>query len=188
MIDPHFPVIGDQLQANIQELALDNKGALAINDAIISTLALNHPGGGIAFRIDSLQGSVTYVTDNELYPPGKAKTSYDEWVNFVAGTDLLIHDAMYEDNELSRIHGWGHSLISQTMKLGHDATIANLVLFHHDPSRTDQQLDAILADCKREVGNSTDRQVYMAKEGDSYSITDSKVIVENRIPDTKKPT
>jgi len=188
MIDPHFPVTGDQLQANINELALDTKGEIVIDDVNIRTLALNHPGGGIAFRMDSQQGSVTYVTDNELFPPGKAKTSYDEWVNFVAGTDLLIHDAMYQDKELERIHGWGHSLISQTMKLAHDANVANLALFHHEPSRTDQQLDEILADCKQEIASSTGRKVFIAKEGDSYFVTDSKVMVENNTLDTKKPT
>ena len=188
MVDPHFPVTGDQLQATIKKLPLDQKGKIVIDNINISTLSLNHPGGGFAFRIDCQHGSMSYITDNELYPPGTANTSYDDWINFVSGTDLLIHDAMYLNEELDHTHGWGHSLISHTMQLGHDANIANLVLFHHDPSRSDQQLDQILANCQREIANSLDRNVYMAKEGDCYSISQSSVTVETKQPNTKKPT
>ena len=176
MTTPHFPVSGDQLQAMINEFPLDHKGQIIIDNISISTLPLNHPGGGTAFRVDSQYGSMTYITDNELYPPTPPKTSYENWISFVRGTDLLIHDAMYKDNELEKIHGWGHSLISQAIQLGRDADIANLVLFHHDPSRTDDQLDSILME-SRKIYESTGQELYLAKEGDCYSITNSVVTV-----------
>ena len=69
MVDPHFPVPGDQLHAEVDVMTVDNEGKLTIGDAAISTLPLNHPGGGTAYRVDTPQGSMAYVTDNELEPP-----------------------------------------------------------------------------------------------------------------------
>lgn len=40
-------------------------------------------------------------------------------------------------------HGWGHSLASQACALAAAAGVKQLVLFHHDPDRTDDEVDAI---------------------------------------------
>jgi ribonuclease BN (tRNA processing enzyme) len=113
---------------------------------------------------------MAYVTDNELFPPDEPNTSYQDWVEFLSGVDYLIHDAMYLDEELEKIHGWGHSLISQTLQLAGDAGVANLILFHHDPSRSDDQLDQILLDSRNWMKkNYSSCQVDMAKEGNEYS-------------------
>ena len=87
--------------------------------------------------------SVGYVTDNELEPPGKVHTTYDEWVAFCSGVDVLIHDAQYTEADMPHKHGWGHSLMSQVRKLAIDAEVGSLVMFHHDPDRSDVQLDEI---------------------------------------------
>ncbi len=104
---------------------------------------LNHPGGGNAYRIEEDGVSVAYITDNELDPPAAPHTSYDEWVEFCAGVDLMIHDAQYIENDMPAKHGWGHSLISQVRQLAVDAQVKNLVMYHHDPERTDGELDEI---------------------------------------------
>ena len=176
MVDPHFPVPRNRLPATIKTLLMDKEGKLSMGGATISSCALNHPGGGAAYRVDTLQGSMAYITDNELIPPYKPNTTFDEWVTFIKGVDLLIHDAMYLDEEADKIHGWGHSLISQTMELAKKADIPHLVLFHHDPLRTDKQLDCILTDCQKELKKeATTRQVSIATEGEHYEITHAGV-------------
>ena len=107
---------------------------------------LNHPGGGVAYKVD--EGGVTcaYVTDNELDPPYAQQTNYDQWVNYLQGVDLLIHDAQYTDSDMPHKHGWGHSLISQVRQLAVDAEVGMLALFHHDPERSDAELDQIQRD------------------------------------------
>ncbi len=40
-------------------------------------------------------------------------------------------------------HGWGHTLISQLRRLATDAEVGTLVMFHHDPDRSDAELDEI---------------------------------------------
>ena len=171
MVDPHFPVTGAQLQAEIEVAPFNDQGTIMIGDTRISTLPLNHPGGGSGYRVDTAHGSLAYITDNELYPPNQAKTSYAGWIDFVQDVDLLIHDAMFVDDELPKVHGWGHSLISQALQLALDADVKRLLLFHHDPSRSDAQLDAILADSREWMASrAAGIEVLVAREGESYQL------------------
>lgn len=176
MIDPHFPVPSDKLAAKVNILSTQDD-YIHIGENRIETKSINHPGGGSAYLLRTSNGSsMAYVTDNELDPPGKQATTYQEWINFLQGVDLLIHDAMYLDDELERTHGWGHSLISQTLKLAADAKVANLVLFHHDPSRTDKQLDKIKKDSKAWMKEHYPScKVYVAQEADEYTVIKSQV-------------
>ncbi len=169
MTDSHFPVTGAQLQAEIEVLAFNDQGIIVIGDTKVSTLPLNHPGGGSGYKIETADGSLAYITDNELFPPDEMQTPYPEWVNFLQGVDLLIHDAMFLDDELPKVHGWGHSLVTQTLQLALDADVKHLLLFHHDPSRTDAQLDEILANSREWMtSHSAEIEVSLAREGESY--------------------
>ena len=170
MTNPHFPVPSDKLEAKVSVLAIEN-GKLTIGDTNIYSKSLNHPGGGSAYRLENSTASMAYVTDNELDPPEKPATSYSDWVDFLKNVDYLIHDAMYLDHELTKIHGWGHSLISQTLQLAVDAKVKNLVLFHHDPSRTDDQLDEIRKTSQAWMKNHfSECQVHVAMEGSKFVI------------------
>ena len=104
---------------------------------------LNHPGGGVAYRINENGATCAYVTDNELDPPYEPATTYHQWVDFLHGVDVLIHDAQYTEDDMPHKHGWGHTLISQVRRLATDAEIGALVMFHHDPDRSDSELDEI---------------------------------------------
>lgn len=182
MADPHFPVPGDHLLANVDVHPIQ-KGKVELGKFTVSTIAANHPGGCCAYRVDSGEGSFAYVTDNELFPPGEKKvaTSYEQWLTFLQGVDLLLHDAMYLDHELSRIHGWGHSLVSQVLQLSVDARAKNLILFHHDPSRTDDHLDSIGYQSAEWMASQLDfkSRVFMAREGDSYTLRQGRVLLDN---------
>ena len=176
MTDPHFPVPSDKLEAKITLLSSDKNGLL-IGSNNIYTKRINHPGGGSAYILENDQGSMAYITDNELFPPNTPETSYEEWVAFVQNVDFLIHDAMYLDEELKNTHGWGHSLISQTLQLAVDAKVPNLVLFHHDPARTDEQLDMIKQKSRDWMKQKHPNcQVYVAKEGDEYRLNKGSVV------------
>jgi len=171
MTPPYFPISHDKIQAQVNVLPLKNDGHLNIDSLNISTCALNHPDGGSAYRIDTTEGSFAYVTDSELLPPKTVNTTWEQWVDFLQDVDLLVHDAMYIDEELSQTHGWGHPLVSQVQRLARDANVAKLVLFHHDPKRTDKQLEAILANTQQWMKKQHPHcQVTLAKEMESYQI------------------
>jgi ribonuclease BN (tRNA processing enzyme) len=115
-----------------------------IGSARVTRVALNHPGGADGFRIDDADGSsVCYLTDNELHPPGAAVTSLEELARFARDTGLIIHDAQYLPEDMPDKHGWGHSLVHDVLSLGRAAEARTLALYHHDPSRDDEALDAI---------------------------------------------
>jgi len=187
MTNPHFPVPSDKLEAQVNLLSTDS-GIVEIGNNKVYSKSLNHPGGGSAYRLETPIGDMAYVTDNELDPPSKPTTTYVEWLNFLTNVDYLIHDAMYLDDELERIHGWGHSLISQVLQLASDTNVKNLILFHHDPSRTDDQLDAIAKKSQEWMArHNPECQVYVAKEGSKFLISSdpktNKSRIDNRMHD-----
>ena len=106
------------------------------------TQRLNHPGGATGWRIEADGVAFVHLTDNEIDGPG-ARTSFDELVEFCRGADVLSHDAQYLDADLPEKHGWGHSVVGRVCDLAAAAQVGRLVLFHHDPDRTDDELDAV---------------------------------------------
>lgn len=140
----HFPVKAADLPSNnfskfkgIESELYEREGIQVVKQRI------NHPGGGVAYKITENGVSCAYVTDNELDPPKNPVTNYDHWVNYLHGVDVLIHDAQYTENDMPHKHGWGHSLISQVRQLATDAEVGALVMFHHDPDRSDSELDEV---------------------------------------------
>jgi phosphoribosyl 1,2-cyclic phosphodiesterase len=140
----HFPVRAEDLPSFAMPKFKGIESELYEREGIqVVRQPLNHPGGGVAYRIEENGVRCAYVTDNELDPPHKPATRYDQWVNYLHGVDLLIHDAQYTQDDMPHRHGWGHSLISQVRQLAADAEVGTLVMFHHDPDRTDAELDEI---------------------------------------------
>ena len=139
----NFPVSADQLPSRSECITGDPALVLGEENVLVRRAPLNHPGGGYAYRIGDDSASCAYITDNELDPPGKVTTRYEQWVEFCRGVDVLIHDAQYLKGDMPQKHGWGHSLVSQVRQLAVDAEAASLVMFHHDPDRSDAEIDFI---------------------------------------------
>ncbi|MGB5398376.1 MAG: MBL fold metallo-hydrolase [Gammaproteobacteria bacterium] len=162
----NFPVKADDLPSNSSCTFKGAESELYEKQIYVVKKPLNHPGGGSAYKITEDGVSCAYVTDNELDPPYKLHTSYDEWVNFLHGVDVLIHDAQYTEDDMPHKHGWGHSLISQVRQLAIDAEIGALVMFHHDPDRTDDELDEIQIENEKHLrSNRAPARSIVAAEG-----------------------
>ena len=76
------------------------------------------------------------------------------------GTDLVIYDATYTDDEFARFRGWGHSTWQEGIRLCEAAGARRLVAFHHDPEHDDEALDRIAADMEQRRSGSL-----VAREG-----------------------
>jgi len=139
----HFPVTPEDLPARVLCLMEQGLDVFQERGCRLSWIATNHPGGGTGYRIEHAGRSVVYLTDNELEPPYEQATSFDELAEFCRHTDVLIHDAQYLQSDMPAKHGWGHSLVQQARQLAVAAEAKHLILFHHDPVRTDDGLDAI---------------------------------------------
>jgi ribonuclease BN (tRNA processing enzyme) len=139
----HFPVSSKELPSETKCVMVNIEDVLQAHGIHVTRRALNHRGGGSAYRIEEDGVSCAYITDNELRPADKVKTTYEEWVEFCYGVNVLIHDSQYVESDLPLKYGWGHSLVSQVRQLALDAAVETLVLFHHDPDRTDSELEHI---------------------------------------------
>jgi len=115
-----------------------------INDVNVKTMLLSHPGTCLGYRFEYRDRSICYVTDNELFPEGTKEYNPNYWEKltaFVASTDILITDATYTDEEYTKKMKWGHSAVSQVVKLAHAAQVKELHLIHHDPDQSDDDID-----------------------------------------------
>ncbi len=147
----YFPVDFSALNAAIQFVDLDRQ-ELDVGSSRIRLVESNHPGGGVGFRIQDGPRSFVYLTDNEL---GQGAHRF---VEFCQGASLLVHDAQYTPEELLAHRGWGHSSYLEVLDLARRAGVARVALFHHDPERSDEDVDALVASCHTE----------MARQGDAF--------------------
>lgn len=145
MTSPVFPVRLGELLSQITTRDVFAGETWVSGGARISTARLHHPGGCLAWRIEAEGASLVYATDTEHYAcvdPALAK--------FAEGADVLIYDGQYTPEEYrgdvgpSRV-GWGHSTYEAGALLAAAAGVSQLVLFHHDPRRTDAQVVEIEA-------------------------------------------
>ncbi len=148
----HFPVLPDRLPSDIQVISSDPMAFLRDRGWEISRLAVNHPGGAYGYRVDSPDGAVVHIPDNEIVDGNGALET--ELVTFCRGARLLSHDAQWLSEELCNKAGWGHSTVEDTCGLGRHAEVRQLLLFHHDPWRDDQALDGALARARHTLEDS----------------------------------
>src|SRR5207237_8011599 len=70
---------------------------------------------------------------------------------FLAGADLVIHDAQYTDKEYANHRGWGHSPMEYVSEIGQLAGVKQMAFSHHDPGRTDDALDQIVESIRSDL-------------------------------------
>ena len=138
----HWPVTPGELSADIRTID-DPSDLLAADGVEFSSIQVNHPGGSLGFRFVKDGQVFVHVPDNELEPPGTPDTTFEEIAGFCRGATVLSHDSQYLDPEMPHREGWGHSLAMTTCRLAIAARVGHLVLFHHDPDRSDEELDTI---------------------------------------------
>ncbi len=104
----------------------------------------HHPRSGVLFfRVTYKERSIVIATDTEGYVSGDQRL-----IDFVKGTDLLIHDAEYDEHEYANTtvirQGWGHSTWRMATEVARAAGVKRLALTHHSPAHTDDYLETML--------------------------------------------
>jgi phosphoribosyl 1,2-cyclic phosphodiesterase len=145
--DGNFPVTFGDLPARIQADDSLRPPRFRLGEVRVTTTGLNHPQGGIGFRFQEGDRSLVFLTDNELHGPGPY--DFEHYVHFCQGADVLVHDAQYLPQEMSIRRGWGHSDWSSVVELANQAGVGRLILTHHDPGRTDEQVEQLTAQAKQ---------------------------------------
>ena len=141
-----------------------------IGSARIRAEAVNHRGPTLGFRIEDAGASLCYLPDHEPALLAPIDDLNSEWISgfsLARGCDLLLHDCQYTDAEYPSHFGWGHSSISDAVRFARRCEADRVLLFHHDPQHSDDQLDAILeeaAECWEQAGGAPDA-IVMARDG-----------------------
>ncbi len=94
-----------------------------------------HPGGCLVFRVSLGEKSLVYATDYEHDSFGFAMLA-----DFARGTDLLLYDGQYSQENYETRRGFGHSTGEKGIELMERCGAKRLLLVHHDPGCTDQDL------------------------------------------------
>ncbi len=181
----YFPINVGELSSNIEFVRLKEDPFIDMgNDLKLSTKLLNHPISSLGYRFEYDGKVVCTCYDTEpfrnLFVTDPEDSSYDEVMalegeevateqnmvveEFFAGADLLIHDAQYTKEEYGARVNWGHTSVEYAIAAANRAGVKKLALFHHDPDRTDEQLDE-LAKKYCQPGRPGETEVFFAREG-----------------------
>lgn len=155
----------------------------SIGSVKVEARFVNHPGICVGYRLTTRNGSIAFLPDNEPYDALKmsgantdksdqaearayAADARRKLVEFLRGTDILIIDSQYTDEEYAEKVGWGHGSLSSVVSLALDAEVRKLFLFHHDPNHDDKMVHAMVEAARMLVLESGQPlEVEAAREG-----------------------
>ena len=143
---------------------------------------MNHPGLALGYRLEAGGVALVYATDHEphsRHQPEVADTTQtvpihredQRHVEFLAGADLVIHDAQYTLAEYPSKLSWGHSPAELAVDFARAAGVQRLALFHHDPLRDDAALDQLVETCRQRAA-AGGLDVFAAAEGRTIELAE----------------
>lgn len=178
----YFPVREAEMKARIEYITLAPEQSIQIGSATVTPFLMNHPVINFGYRIEANGKSIFFTGDHEpplnIYEPGDS--DYTEYQSFVdaksadiqramAGVDVLIADCSYTSAEYPAKKGWGHGTFHTSIEYAKKAGAKVLFCTHHEPTRSDDALDAafsqVLLDHPKLAGDPDYR---LAREGESY--------------------
>ena len=180
----YFPIIEAQLKADISYFTIKPGRSITIGSATITPIVLNHPVLNFGYRIDDDDGTSLFFTgDYELaqnpYQPTDAEypstqhfidEKLSEVISAMAGVDALIVDSSFTESEYQYKKGWGHGTYNSALYLATQARAKQLYFTHHEPTRTDQQLELIFNELLKNY-SGIDTGMYLAQEGVEHSLS-----------------
>ncbi|MGH8977513.1 MAG: MBL fold metallo-hydrolase [Acidimicrobiia bacterium] len=172
---PLFPVRLSDIPARL--VFHDEPRNVTIGSAIVHAGNVAHQGPTIGYRIEEHGNVLAYLPDHEPSLGIELDRLPPDWISgheVAHDADVLFHDAQYRDDEYPSHVGWGHSSVDHVVAFARKLGVGTVVLFHHDPYHTDQELERLLADAKRRwelAGND----VLLAHEGMKMTLDGSGV-------------
>src|SRR5262245_16027894 len=162
---PLFPIDFRDVPARVTFYDLPGEPWRAEGVSLLTDLVL-HPGPTVGFRLETAEAAIAYLPDHEPALAGIEGRSPD-WISAGAlarGADLVLHDAQYLEEEYDDRIGWGHSSVDDAVAFCRAVGARRLVLFHHEPGRSDRALE-LLQDRARELTGRDQPPPLLAREG-----------------------
>jgi phosphoribosyl 1,2-cyclic phosphodiesterase len=167
---PYFPIRWADLRGTYRFHSVHDTD-LVVGDAKVMVRPVPHVGYTNGYRVDLGGATVAYVSDHQMPQDG----SFDvppSVLQLADGVDLLIHDAQYTPEEFEEKSHWGHCTVEFAVHVAVESGAKRLVLFHHDPARADDGVDAMLDRARAAVPSSVRLEILAAAEGMTVSLAD----------------
>ena len=169
----YFPVNFAQLRADISPRTLHEKESFQLGSIKVTPKYVNHPVPTLAYRFEVDGKSIVFLTDIEPYrdviyggvcPDEDEREEFEDVqrtvieqnnkiVDFARDSDILVIDAQYTHEEYERSYvGWGHTSMEDALRIAEKAKARNVVFCHHDPNRTDAELDELIGHHEEVLG------------------------------------
>ncbi|MFC1556318.1 MBL fold metallo-hydrolase [candidate division KSB1 bacterium] len=163
MNPPFFPIDMSLMNAEFK-FGKEAPDISSVGSVKVSSIPLIHPNGGYGYKFHEECKTFVFLTDNEIGFAHSNSLQYQKYVDFCKGADLLIHDAQYTDEEYKITKGWGHSTYNDALKLALDAEVKQFGIFHHDPDRTDADLDQQVDKCNEFIAQAKSNLICFASK------------------------
>lgn len=182
----YFPVKHSELSAQISYHDLQQT-SFELDGLKISTHYLNHPILTLGYRFEYDGKTVSTAYDTEpffnIFPEDPEDPAYDEFAaeegaeaaeeanseisEFIAGSDILVHDSQYTEEELiTKYRGWGHTSFERVIRTAGENRVKKLLLFHHAMERSDDALEKMFEEYRQTAAEEyPELQIDLAREG-----------------------
>lgn len=150
MTAPFFPVPIAALRAQIEYHDIKEGDAVKVGSNVtVIAGRLNHPNGALGYRIESVEKGrkrvFAHITDTEHQAEPDQNV-----IALIRDADAFSYDSSYTPQEYETKKGWGHSTWAEGIKVAKLARAKRYLLWHHDPSHSDKDMEKILADARKE--------------------------------------
>lgn len=178
-----FPMPLERVPAQFQFIEVKPGVGMSMEDFRVLPIALNHPFGAVGYRVDADGTSVAYVSDTAPFTEVLHKqhflsglepltqedlqalsTMRSGLVAALRGVHTVIYDTHFLPEEYQRFPHYGHSTPDQALEICSEAGVPKLVLYHHAPSHSDEQMDEV-AERYRQIGATRGIEVVTSREG-----------------------
>ena len=188
----YFPVRMEQLRADVTYEDM-NTGHYDLGQYRVKTRPTNHPVFCLAFRVEADGQVLVYGGDHEPYDDHvwrdrepsdhRERAERDRFLSFVEeqntavidfmrDADLVILDGTYTAVEYPARKGWGHSTMDWCIEASIQAHVRRLLITHHEPTRTDDELDELLAGFRADLRRRGERlEVGFATESETINLS-----------------
>jgi phosphoribosyl 1,2-cyclic phosphodiesterase len=165
--DPLLPVTLEDLRAQLQFHEIHEGLQFELGPVRVRTARANHPYRALAYRLETDEAALVFIPDTGPFHTVLFGDERIEWtgeptasthadlrelaemreriVELARGADWLFYDSQFTDEQYARFPHWGHSTAGQAREIAEAAGVRELLLFHHDPHRPDDELDRIVA-------------------------------------------
>jgi phosphoribosyl 1,2-cyclic phosphodiesterase len=165
--DPLLPVSLEDLRADMHFHEIHEEVRFELGPVRVRTAMANHPYRALAYRLETDEAALVFVPDTGPFHTVLFGDERVDWtgaapqrtnddlrelaemrehiVELARDADWLLYDSQFTDDQYARFPHWGHSTAGQAREIAEAAGVRELLLFHHDPHRTDDEIDQIVA-------------------------------------------